>query len=130
MIRKTLAVAGILGVAAIGVSACAAAPEPDSYSEQGKSTKQVPADTDHKTTDKKKTVVAKWKVHMNDVHLGMTMTEVKALLGKPADTDSTEMDVVGETTTMDNWTYGNVIDDDTVWMLSFTNGKLDSKSRI
>jgi len=126
MIRKTLAVAGILGVAAIGVSACAASPEPDSYSEQGKSTKQVPT-TKH--TDAKK-APARWKTHMNDVELGMSMTQVKALLGKPADTDSTEMDVVGDTTTMDTWTYGDVITDDTTWVLSFTDGKLDSKSRI
>jgi hypothetical protein len=128
MIRKTLAVAGILGVAAIGISACAAAPEPDSYSEQGKSNQQVPAKSTDKATKKK--TVAKWKTHMNQVELGMSMTEVKALLGKPADTDSTEMDVVGDTTTMDTWTYGNVITDDTTWVLSFTDGKLDSKSRI
>jgi len=126
---KTLAVTGILAVAAVSVGACAAAPEPDSYSEQGQSTKQVPANT-HKSGGEKAKPVAKWKTHMNQVQLGMTMTEVKQLLGKPADTDSTEMDVVGDTTTMDTWTYGDVITDDTTWILSFTDGKLDSKSRI
>ena len=68
---------------------------------------------------------------MNEITSGMSETAVKAILGEPDDTDSTQMkDFEGATTTMDNWTYGNMFTDGATWMLSYTDCQLNSKRRI
>src|SRR5262245_49004577 len=117
MFGRTLT--GLALTAALGLSACTME-EPDSYSEQGKGTKVAKTKGDTK--------IPRWKQHMNEVSMGMSMAEVKALLGKPSDTDSSESEFMGDTTTMDTWTYGDPIEDDSIWMLSFTDGKLDGKT--
>jgi hypothetical protein len=115
---------------AVAFATGCAAVEPDSYSEQGKTT----LEDVHAAKKKDKHKRPKWLGHMNQVHIGMSQIEVKSILGKPTDTDSTEMESYdGGTTVMDNWTYGDMFsneDGTDMWMLSFTDGKLDSKSRI
>jgi hypothetical protein len=127
-----------LAALVIGGTGCASV-EPDSYSEQGKTTQEAPAPAKKDAKD----APPKWVGHMNEVRIGMSQSEVKAILGKPDDTDSTEtsvpdfdadtMKTTEKTLVMDNWTYGDMFSDadgDDVWMLSFQDGKLDSKSRI
>ncbi len=125
--RKFILAAAVLFTLAL--TGCAAV-EPDSYSEQGQTTKEAAPDSTSKTAE-----TPQWVGHMNEVHIGMSQSEVKSILGKPNDTDSTEMEGFdgSGTTVMDSWTYGDVFseaDGDDVWMLSFTDGKLDSKTRI
>jgi hypothetical protein len=119
-------------VAATGVfAACSMAEEPESYSEQGKSTKVAKAAKGKKKA--KQDAAPKWMAQMNEVRMGMSMAEVKSLLGKPDDTTASESEFMGDTTTLDMWTYGDMLDDrdgDDVWSLSFTDGKLDGKTRI
>jgi hypothetical protein len=145
MNTKKIIAAGLMLAATTGtITACASTEEPDSYSEQGKSTQQViDQDKKEKTANKalaalrkaqkakdaKEAKANRWKTHMNQVSMGMSMSEVKAILGKPSDTDSSQSEFMGETTTMDSWTYGSYLDD-TTWSLSFTDGKLDGKSRF
>lgn len=125
------------------LSACAAVEEPDSFSEQGRTTEQVAETTDassSKPTEKKKASKPKWKRNMNKVKLGMSQAKVKSLLGKPGDTNASEttvpdmdkdtFEVTERVMTMDTWTYGNIITDESTWILQFTDGKLDSKSRV
>jgi hypothetical protein len=139
---KSFVVAGFL---ALSLTACEAAEEPNSFSEQGSSTKVAEADSkaakgsEDKKADKKPSK-PKWQRNMNKVKLGMSMKRVKKLLGKPDDTDASEtsvpdmdeetFEVTERTMTMDMWTYGNIITDDSTWVLQFTDGKLDSKSRM
>ena len=117
-------IAGLATVAALGVAGCEMPEEPDSYSEQGKTTQEAATKPAKNKKDKKpEPARPRWIGHM-----------VKAILGKPDETDSTEMESFeGGTTVMDSWTYGEMFsskDGDDIWMLSFTDGELDSKTRM
>ena len=116
------------GIGLFAVTRCEMLEEPNSYSEQDKTTQEA----GHQTrAAKPKRHVVRWTGHMNEITVGMSETAVKAILGKPDDTDSTQMkDFEGATTTMDNWTYGNMVTDDARWMLSFTDCQLNSKRRV
>ena len=145
MKTSALIVAG-LAVVTLSVSACAAVEEPDSFSNAGTSTTAAESKTtdkpasDAKSEKKAKPSKPKWQRNMNRVKLGMSMAKVKGLLGKPHDTDASEtsvpdfdpdtMETTERTMTLDSWTYGNLLTDESTWHLSFTDGKLDSKSRI
>lgn len=136
---KTLAAAGL---AALTLGACAAVEEPDSFSEEGKTTQQADASGGEAAKDRgdKTSSAPKWKRHMNKVKLGMSQKKVKSLLGKPDDTTASETEVpemdeetyevTDRTMTMDVWTYGNLLTDDSTWVLQFTDGMLDSKTRM
>lgn len=124
---RTWGVVVLLTAAAAG---CAAVEEPESFSEQGASTEQVEESSGKKDGSAKPDAKPKWKKNMNKVELGMSMAKVKSLLGKPTDTTSSESELLGETTTLDLWTYGNLLEDETLWSLSFTDGKLDGKTRV
>lgn len=65
------------------------------------------------------------KAKMRDVRLGMSKAEVRAILGAPDDTTTSSVKVMGDTTRMDVWTYGMF-----GWVLSFTDGHLDGKTRL
>ena len=116
------------GIGLFAVTRCEMLEEPNSYSEQD----QTPQEAGHKArAAKPKKHVARWKGHMNEITIGMSERAAKAILGKPDHTDSTQMkDFEGATTTMDNWTYGNMVTDDARWMLSFTDCQLNSKRRV
>ena len=129
--KKTIAALAV--TALVGLTGCELPEEPDSYSDQGKTTQE--ADTASTTITKpKKKARPRWMGKMNAIHIGMPETTVKGILGKPNDTDSTEIkDFEGGTTVMDSWTYGDMLssaDGDDLWMLSFTDGVLDSKTRM
>lgn len=131
-----------VGLAAVTFGACAAVEEPDSFSEQGSTTQQVEEGRSDSGKDggEKKTSTPKWKKNMNKVKVGMSQKKVKSLVGKPDDTTSSETEVpemdeetyevTNRTMTMDTWTYGNLITDESTWVLQFTDGKLDSKTRM
>jgi len=127
-VRKLIAAALAVGV--VAVTGCSMPEEPDSYSEQGQTTKEAK----HKRKASSDKPTPKWVGHMNEISIGMSQADVKSVLGKPDDTDSFESeDFDGGTTVMDSWTYGDMFDDadgDDLWSLSFTDGKLDSKSRM
>ena len=128
-------IAGLATVAALGVAGCEMPEEPDSYSEQGKTTQEAAAKPAKNKKDKKSEPARpRWIGHMDQIRIGMSQSEVKAILGKPDETDSTEMESFeGGTTVMDSWTYGEMFsskDGDDIWMLSFTDGELDSKTRM
>jgi hypothetical protein len=145
MKTPALIVAG-LAVLSLSVSACASVEEPDSFSNAGTSTKTSQTDpaskpaTETKGEKQAKPAKPKWQRSMNKVKLGMSMSKVKHLVGKPHDTDASEtsvpdfdadtLETTERTMTMDTWTYGNMLTDDATWVLSFIDGKLDSKSRI
>lgn len=127
-------------VALLALTGCTMPEEPESHSEQGKTTEEAPVSN---ATTKDAPKSPKWVGHMNEIKVGMMQTEVKSILGKPDDTDSTETsipdmdpdtyEVTEKTVVMDSWTYGDMFssaDGDDLWMLSFTDGKLDSKTRI
>lgn len=131
-----------VSLAALSFGACAAVEEPDSFSEQGKTTKQVTETSDKvaKAGGEKKKSSPKWKRNMNKVKVGMSQKKVKNLLGKPDDTTASEtqvpemdeetFEVTDRTMTMDTWTYGNLITDQSTWVLSFIDGELESKTRV
>ncbi len=131
-----------VGLAAASFGACAAVEEPDSFSEQGSTTQQVEEGGSGSAKDggEKKPSTVKWKKNMNKVKVGMSQKKVKTLLGKPDDTTASETEVpemdeetyevTNRTMTMDTWTYGNLITDESTWVLQFTDGKLDSKTRL
>jgi hypothetical protein len=125
-------IAGLAAFAVLGVAGCEMPEEPESYSEQGKTTQEA-TDTTASTKPKKK-ARPRWIGKMNAIHIGMPQATVKGILGKPDETDSMETEnFEGGTTVMDSWTYGDMFssaDGDDLWMLSFTDGKLDSKSRM
>ena len=137
--KKFAAITAIIAAGAIATG-CAASEEPDTFSEQGKTTKQVAEKAAPKEKREKADPTPKWKRNMDRVQLGMRMAKVKRLVGKPDETDASETTVpeMNEETfetyerkmTMDTWTYGNAFTDKTTWILSFTDGKLDSKSRL
>lgn len=83
--------------------------------------------------DKKKTAKAdkavKLKTAMRNVRIGMTVAEVRSIAGKPSDRDVSRMNVMGDTTKLETLTYGSILDKD-AWVLSFTDGVLDSKSKF
>jgi hypothetical protein len=129
--KKFIAIPAIIGL--LFASGCELPEEPESYSDQGKTTQEAGAPAP--VTKPKKEARPQWMGKMNQIHIGMSQTAVKAILGKPDDTDSTEMEGFGDEgpTVMDSWTYGDMFsskDGDDLWMLSFTNGELDSKTRM
>ena len=121
-------IAIFLATFALVATGCSVEEEPDSFSEQGKTTRQVK----EKKKKKKAAAVARWKRNMNQVKVGMSQSEVKSLLGKPTDTMASESsDFEGGTSTYDSWTYGSYLSgDQTLWSLDFIDGKLQSKSRL
>ena len=71
------------------------------------------------------------KVRSGKIAMGMTPAQVKRIVGAPEDTDSMSSEFMGETTTMTNWSWTSDILSDREYImvsLSFTDGKLDSKS--
>jgi len=135
-------IAAALAVMTLSVSACAAVDEPDSFSNAGTSTKtaETKSSNEAKNETKAKPSKPKSQRNMNKVKLGMSMASVKKMLGKPHDTDASEtsvpdfdadtLETTERTMTLDNWTYGNMLTDESTWSLSFVDGKLDSKTRI
>ena len=140
--KKTALIVAGLAALSLSVSACASVEEPDSFSNAGTSTKTTDGGKKDKAASKKKAKPSKpkWQRNMNKVKLGMSMAKVKALIGKPHDTDASEtsvpdfdadtMETTERTMTLDSWTYGNILTDESTWHLSFIDGKLDSKSRL
>jgi outer membrane protein assembly factor BamE (lipoprotein component of BamABCDE complex) len=63
--------------------------------------------------------------HLSQIRLGMTETQVKAILGKP---DSTQRSQTAGLGTMDEWYYGTLSAKGS-YQFSFTNGKLEAKNR-
>lgn len=74
---------------------------------------------------------AERKANMAQVKVGMTMSEVKSLVGQPSDTDESESESFdGGTTKMVTWSYSNEWLQGDFWNLIFIDGKLDHKARI
>ena len=127
--KKFIAVPAIVGL--LFASGCELPEEPDSYSEQGKTTQESGASAS--VTKPKKEQRPRWMGKMNQISLGMSQSQVKQILGKPDDTTSSQSEFMGETTTMDIWSYGNMLsskDGNDIWSLTFMDGKLDGKTRI
>ena len=83
----------------LGITACEMPEEPDSYSEQGQTMNETSAEQE---TQPDVEPSPQWVGHMDEVKIGMSQHRVKAILGKPDDTDSTEMESFeGGTTVMD-----------------------------
>ena len=92
------------GIALFAVTPCEMLEEPQLVSWSRTSLQEA----GHQTrAAKPKRHAVRWTGHMNEITVGMSEMAVKAILGKPDDTDSTQKkDFEGATTTMDNWTYG------------------------
>lgn len=63
------------------------------------------------------------KAKVKKVELGDSKKSVRALLGKPENTDHTEVEGIKN----DCWYYGVLAEKS--WQFCFTNGKLESKNR-
>jgi|SRR5215831_19712796 len=65
-------------------------------------------------------------LHISEVRLGMTKSEVISILGKPEDAQHFESSFAGDSSTEDCIYYGTFSDNN--WQLCFTDGILDSKN--
>lgn len=124
--------------ATLALTGCSMPEEPDSHSEQGQTMNESTTTESTSSTEE----APQWIGHMDQIEVGMSQSEIKDILGAPDDTTSSEMslpdmdsegNLTEKTVVTDMWTYGDMFDTadgDDVWMLSFTDGKLESKSRM
>ncbi len=61
----------------------------------------------------------------NQIRTGMSMDEVRSLAGEPRDTQTMEVDVMGQTTQTDFWYYGPI---DKQTQIGFENGRVNTKA--
>ena len=122
---------GLAALAAVGLlaacgTATVTAPATSAKSEAAAKAKTKASKSKKKAPPKGSLTFAQYKT----VHTGMTKAQVRTLVGAPKDKDYTESELLGETTKLETWTYTNRGEQFGAFVLSFTDGRLDSKGSV